>query len=58
MVDLVTHFNWSYIALVGLDDSYGRTGISAVISEATSRKVSFCIAISEFILHESLIPVF
>ena len=26
MVDLITHFNWGYVAVVGLDDSYGRSG--------------------------------
>ncbi|PFX34240.1 Metabotropic glutamate receptor 4 [Stylophora pistillata] len=54
MVDLVTHFNWSYIAIVGLDDSYGRNGVWAVVSESTSRKDSFCIALTEFIRPESL----
>ena len=54
MVDLVTHFNWSYVAVVGLDDSYGRNGAWAVVSESSSRKNSFCIALTEFIRHESL----
>ena len=54
MVDLVTHFNWSYVAVVGLDDSYGRNGVWAFVSESTSRKSSFCIALTEFVRHESL----
>ena len=54
MVDLVTHFNWSYVAVVALDDSYGRNGAWAVVSESSSRKSSFCIALTEFIRHESL----
>ena len=54
MVDLVTHFNWSYVAVVGLDDSYGRNGAWAVVSESRSRKNSFCIALTEFVRHESL----
>ena len=54
MVDLVTHFNWSYVAVVGLDDSYGRNGAWAVVSESSSRKNSFCIALTEFIRHEIL----
>ena len=54
MVDLVTHFNWSYVAVVGLDDSYGRNGAWAVVSESTSRRSSFCIALTEFVRHESL----
>ena len=56
MVDLVTHFNWSYVAVVGLDDSYGRNGVWAVVSESTSRKSSFCIALTEFVRRESLNP--
>ena len=54
MVDLVTHFNWSYVAVVGLDDSYGRNGVWAVVNESMSRKSSFCIALTEFVRHESL----
>ena len=54
MVDLVTHFNWSYVAVVGLDDSFGRNGAWAVVSESRSRKNSFCIALTEFVRHESL----
>ena len=54
MVDLVTHFNWSYVAFVGVDDSYGRNGAWAVVSESRSRKNSFCIALTEFVRHESL----
>ena len=54
MVDLVTHFNWSYVAVVGLDNSYGRNGAWAVASESTSRKSSFCIALTRFVRHESL----
>ena len=54
MVDLVTHFNWSYVAVVALDDSYGRNGAWAVVSESTSRKSSFCIALTRFVRHESL----
>ena len=56
MVDLVTHFNWSYVAVVGLDDSYGRNGVWAFVSESTSRKSSFCIALTEFVRRESLNP--
>ena len=54
MVDLVTHFNWSYVAFVGVDDSYGRNGAWAVVSESRSRKNSFCIALTVFVRHESL----
>ena len=53
MVDLITHFNWGYVAVVGLDDSYGRSGAWAVASESTSKKGTFCIALTEFIRLES-----
>ena len=53
MVDLITHFNWGYVAVVGQDDSYGRSGAWAVVSESSSRKSSFCIALTEFIRLES-----
>ena len=53
MVDLITHFNWGYVAVVGLDDSYGRSGAWAVASESTLKKGTFCIALTEFIRLES-----
>ena len=31
MVDLITHFNWGYVAVVGLDDSYGRKKARSVL---------------------------
>ena len=34
IVDLVTHFNWSYVAVVVLYDSYGAW---AVVSKSTSK---------------------
>ena len=56
MVDLVQYFNWGYVAVVGLDDSYGRNGVWSLVSEITSRKSPFCIAMTEFIRHETLFP--
>ena len=35
MVDLVTHFNWSYVAVVALYDSYGAW---AVVSDSRQKK--------------------
>ena len=35
IVDLVTHFNWSYVAVVALYDSYGAW---AVVSESRQKK--------------------
>lgn len=48
MADIIEHFNWTYVAAVGLDDSYGRNGIWALEKESYDRK-SFCLAFSEFI---------
>lgn len=48
MADIIEYFNWSYVAAVGLDDSYGRNGIWALEQESYDRK-SFCVAFSEFI---------
>ncbi|XP_078383324.1 extracellular calcium-sensing receptor-like [Oculina patagonica] len=56
MTDIIEHFNWTYVAAVGLDDSYGRNGVWSVVKEAATRKSSFCIAMTEFIPIESQFP--
>ena len=48
MADIIEHFNWTYVAAVALDDSYGRHGVWTVEREAYKRR-TFCIAFSEFI---------
>ena len=48
MADIIERFNWTYVAAVGLDDSYGQNGISALEKESYNRK-TFCIAFSEYI---------
>ena len=48
MADIIELFNWTYVAAVGLDSSYGRYGIRALEKESYNRK-SFCVAFSEFI---------
>ena len=48
MADIIELFNWTYVAAVGLDDSYGRNGISALEKESYDRE-TFCIAFSEYI---------
>ena len=48
MADLIEFFNWTYVAAVGLDDSYGRNGIWALEKESYNRE-TFCVAFSEFI---------
>ena len=48
MADIIELFNWTYVAAVGLDDSYGHNGISALEKESYNR-TTFCIAFSEYI---------
>ena len=48
MADIIERFNWTYVAAIGLDDSYGRNGILALERESYNRE-TFCIAFSEFI---------
>ena len=35
MADIIELFNWTYVAAVGLDDSYGLNGISALDRKST-----------------------
>ena len=45
---IIQYFDWSFVAVVASDDSYGRNGVSKLESEADKRK-TFCIAFSEYI---------
>ncbi|KAJ7379454.1 hypothetical protein OS493_016696 [Desmophyllum pertusum] len=57
MADIIDHFKWTYVAAVGLDDSYGRNGVWSLVKEAAARKGgSFCIAMTEFIPLENQFP--
>ena len=49
VADIIHHFNWTYVAAFGIDDSYGRNGIWSVIKEAENKNGSFCVALTEFI---------
>lgn len=48
MADIIQYFNWSYIAAVAMDDSYGRNGVWELESEAEKRE-TFCISFAEYI---------
>ena len=48
MADIIQHFNWSYVAAVAMDDSYGRNGVWKLESEAERRK-TFCLSFAEYI---------
>ena len=47
LADIIERFNWTYVAVVGLDDSFGRSGILALERESHNR--TFCIAFYELI---------
>ena len=49
MADLIEYFEWSYVAAIGQDDSYGRNGLWSVVREAEARNNSFCLAMTTFI---------
>ena len=51
MIELVTHFNWSYISTVNSEGVYGENGIQQVHSYAEESGV--CIAVSKEIKHHS-----
>ena len=53
VADIIHHFNWSYVAAVAVDDSYGRNGVWSVIKEAENNNRSFCVAVTEFIPHNT-----
>ncbi|PFX21438.1 Metabotropic glutamate receptor 7 [Stylophora pistillata] len=54
MADLIEHFNWSYVAAVAMDDSYGRNGVWKLESEADYRK-TFCLSFAEYIPRQEYI---
>lgn len=56
MADIIEYFKWTYVAAVGLDDTYGRNGVRSVLKEATKRNDSFCVAVKEFIPLEAQLP--
>ena len=48
MGDLIQRFKWTYVAVIGLDDSYGRNGILALERVSYNRE-TFRNAFNEFI---------
>ncbi|XP_043919536.1 taste receptor type 1 member 3 [Protopterus annectens] len=49
MIEIVHHFHWNWVAVIGSDDDYGQQGIQMFASLASD--ASICIA------HQGLIPV-
>lgn len=48
LADMAHFFNWTYVAAVALDDSFGRYGIWGLEREAFDRS-NFCIAFTRFV---------
>lgn len=48
LADIAQFFNWTYVAAVALDDSFGRYGVWGIEKEANSRD-HLCIAMTRFI---------
>ena len=48
LADIAQFFNWTYVAAIALDDSFGRYGIWGIEKEANSRD-NLCIALKKFV---------
>lgn len=48
IADIIDFFGWNFVAAIGEDDSYGRTGILALEREARRRN-TFCLGMTEFV---------
>ena len=48
MADIVEYFNWTYVGVVAIDDSYGRNALWALEKESALRE-TFCLAFTEII---------
>lgn len=48
MADLIEHFNWTYVAAIATEHSYGLYGIRALERESLERQ-TFCIAFAEYL---------
>ena len=51
MVDIAKHFNWSYVAAIGTDETYGRSGIEFFKSHAKPRGI--CVETEKYFPHEA-----
>ena len=55
LADIIDHFNWTYVAAIGVDDSFGRNAVWSLINEAKNKNGSFCVALTDFIPHNTQI---
>lgn len=46
IVDLIAHFNWSYISAFAIDDEYGRVGLDEL--KKAAKKKGICLATAHF----------
>ena len=53
IADTIEHFNWTYIAAIGIYNSYGQSGVLGLVKEASRRNYVFCVAMVGFITDES-----
>ena len=54
MADVIDYFNWSYVAAVAMDDSYGRNGVRSLETEAGKRQ-TFCLSFADYIPREKYV---
>ena len=56
MAELIAHYRWTCVAVIGVDDWYGRSGVSAFVTAAN--ETGTCIALKEFFpVHDSEIQI-
>ena len=56
MAELITHYQWTCVAVIGVDDWYGRSGVSAFVTAAN--ETGTCIVLKEFFpVHDSAIQI-
>jgi len=56
MAELIAHYRWTCVAVIGVDDWYGRSGVSAFVTAAN--ETGTCIAMKEFFpVHDSEIQI-
>ena len=56
MAEFIDHYQWTCVAVIGVDDWYGRSGISAFVTAAN--ETGTCIVLQEFFpVHDSEIQI-
>ena len=56
MAELVAHYQWTCVAVIGVDDWYGRSGVEAFLTAAN--ETGICIVLQEFFpVHDSEVQI-